>query len=88
MFGPGFFWTLGSLSGAASVALGAFGAHGLKSRISDPQRLATWSTAAQYQACFFPLFCFTLRSLYRKKKKKHPELSFSSLSLSLLRISH
>jgi len=43
------FWTVGCLSGAASVMLGAFGAHGLKSRISDPSRLANWSTAAQYQ---------------------------------------
>lgn len=43
------FWTVGCLSGAASVMLGAFGAHGLKSRINDPARLANWSTAAQYQ---------------------------------------
>lgn len=29
--------------------LGAFGAHGLKKRIADPQRIANWSTAAHYQ---------------------------------------
>lgn len=40
---------VGALFGATAVALGAFGAHGLKRRISDPQKLATWSTAAQYQ---------------------------------------
>ncbi|KAH7110837.1 hypothetical protein B0J11DRAFT_586042 [Dendryphion nanum] len=43
------FWTIGCLYGASSVALGAFGAHGLKKRISDPARIANWSTAAQYQ---------------------------------------
>ncbi|CCU82200.1 unnamed protein product [Blumeria hordei] len=43
------YWTIGSLYGASSVAFGAFGAHGLKKRISDPTKLASWSTAAQYQ---------------------------------------
>eukprot|EP00808_Paulinella_micropora_P010505 g39608.t1 len=35
--------------GAAGVALGAFGAHGLKKRISDPALLKTWDTAVHYQ---------------------------------------
>ncbi|PSK60640.1 UPF0382 membrane protein [Elsinoe australis] len=43
------FWALGSLFGASGVAIGAFGAHGLKKRISDPSKLANWNTAAQYQ---------------------------------------
>ncbi|KAK3669833.1 hypothetical protein LTR78_010291 [Recurvomyces mirabilis] len=43
------FWYIGCLSGASSVMLGAFGAHGLKSRIDNPARLANWHTAAQYQ---------------------------------------
>ncbi|KAF9741050.1 hypothetical protein PMIN01_00589 [Paraphaeosphaeria minitans] len=43
------FWTIGTLYGATSVAIGAFGAHGLKKRIADPQRITNWSTAAQYQ---------------------------------------
>ncbi|KAH9827475.1 DUF423-domain-containing protein [Teratosphaeria destructans] len=42
-------WTTGCLLGASSVMLGAFGAHGLKTRIQDPQRIANWGTAAQYQ---------------------------------------
>ncbi|KEF53103.1 uncharacterized protein A1O9_11011 [Exophiala aquamarina CBS 119918] len=42
-------WQIGCLYGAASVAFGAFGAHGLRKRISDPQKLANWSTAAHYQ---------------------------------------
>ncbi|RMY43816.1 hypothetical protein D0865_10984 [Hortaea werneckii] len=43
------FWMTGCLYGASSVMLGAFGAHGLKSRISDPARIANWGTAAHYQ---------------------------------------
>lgn len=43
------FWTVGCLYGASSVMLGAFGAHGLKKRISDPTKLTNWSTAAHYQ---------------------------------------
>jgi uncharacterized membrane protein YgdD (TMEM256/DUF423 family) len=46
---PGPFWTIGCLYGASSVLLGAFGAHGLKKRIADPQKLANWGTASQYQ---------------------------------------
>jgi hypothetical protein len=45
------FWTIGCIYGATSVALGAFGAHGLKKRIADPARLQNWGTAAQYQVC-------------------------------------
>ncbi|KAF2221945.1 hypothetical protein BDZ85DRAFT_283077 [Elsinoe ampelina] len=43
------FWTIGCIYGASAVTLGAFGAHGLKKRISDPSKLANWNTAAQYQ---------------------------------------
>ncbi|KAH5398489.1 hypothetical protein HBI46_245510, partial [Parastagonospora nodorum] len=46
------FWTIGTLFGASSVMLGAFGAHGLKKRIADPARIANWGTAAQYQVSF------------------------------------
>ncbi|GAB7349789.1 hypothetical protein MBLNU459_g0506t1 [Dothideomycetes sp. NU459] len=42
-------WTVGCIYGATSVALGAFGAHGLKKRIADPSKLANWNTAAHYQ---------------------------------------
>jgi hypothetical protein len=42
-------WKLGALYGAAAVALGAFGAHGLKDHVSDPHKLANWATAAHYQ---------------------------------------
>ena len=42
-------FTLSTIYGASSVLLGAFGAHGLKKRISDPAKIANWSTAAHYQ---------------------------------------
>lgn len=43
------FFTLSTVYGASSVVLGAFGAHALKRQISDPSRIANWSTAAHYQ---------------------------------------
>lgn len=36
----------GAISGALAVALGAFGAHGLKTTLGDD--LATWQTASHY----------------------------------------
>jgi uncharacterized membrane protein YgdD (TMEM256/DUF423 family) len=36
-----------ALLGAAGVALGAFGAHGLRARL-DAQQLAVWETAVKY----------------------------------------
>jgi len=41
------FLTLGALAGATAVALGAFGAHALRSRLS-PDLLAVYQTAVQY----------------------------------------
>ncbi|KAJ1647917.1 hypothetical protein LPJ64_000729 [Coemansia asiatica] len=38
-----------ALLGASGVALGAFGAHGLKNKISDPEKIRTWETASRYQ---------------------------------------
>jgi uncharacterized membrane protein YgdD (TMEM256/DUF423 family) len=37
---------IGAVSAALAVGLGAFGAHGLKNRIQDPNLLKTWDTAA------------------------------------------
>ncbi len=45
---PASLWmTLGAVGGLLTVALGAFGAHGLKGRV-DPVLLANWNTAADY----------------------------------------
>jgi len=38
---------LGALNGALAVSFGAFGAHGLKSRVDDSM-LTVWSTASEY----------------------------------------
>ncbi len=42
------FFTLGSVFGALGVALGAFGAHTLKDRLTE-DALSTYETAARYQ---------------------------------------
>jgi uncharacterized membrane protein YgdD (TMEM256/DUF423 family) len=42
------FFILGSLSGGMAVALGAFAAHGLRSRLT-PDLLANFETGARYQ---------------------------------------
>lgn len=39
---------LGALSGAVTVALGAFGAHALEERVT-PDKLAIWETGVHYQ---------------------------------------
>jgi uncharacterized membrane protein YgdD (TMEM256/DUF423 family) len=43
-----FFISCGAVSAAVSVILGAFGAHGLKTRLT-PEVLATFETGVQYQ---------------------------------------
>jgi len=42
------FLLLGGFCGASGVALGAFGAHGLRARLT-PERLQTFETATRYQ---------------------------------------
>ena len=42
---------LGAFSGAAAVALGAFGAHGLKNHVTDPNMLKNWDTAGKSIFC-------------------------------------
>ncbi len=43
-----FFFLLGSISGGLAVALGAFGAHALKARLT-PDLLTTFETGVRYQ---------------------------------------
>ncbi len=43
----GFFFSLGAVLGALGVAAGAFGAHGLKARLS-PEMLAAFETGVRY----------------------------------------
>jgi uncharacterized membrane protein YgdD (TMEM256/DUF423 family) len=42
------FWSLGALSACLAVAAGAFGAHGLRARLT-PELLAVFETGARYQ---------------------------------------
>ncbi len=42
-------FALGAVLGGIAVAAGAFGAHGLRSRVAA-ELLATWETAVRYQA--------------------------------------
>ncbi len=44
---PKLILTAGALAGFLGVALGAFGAHGLKSRVAE-DLLAVWNTGVQY----------------------------------------
>ena len=49
MFGRGSGWfAVGAVAGAVGVALGAFGAHGLKTRV-DADLLAVFETGVRYQ---------------------------------------
>lgn len=63
-----FFLITGSLLGALSVALGAFGAHSLK-KIVSPEAVATFETAVRYQ--FYHTFALLLIAvLYEKFTNK------------------
>ncbi|HEY0929597.1 MAG TPA: DUF423 domain-containing protein [Gemmatimonas sp.] len=42
------FFMIGALSGAISVAAGAFGSHGLRAKL-EPRQLEVFETAARYQ---------------------------------------
>lgn len=48
--------------GASSVLFGAFGAHGLKNRVSDASRLQNWSTASHYQMLHSVMILISARS--------------------------
>ena len=63
-----FFLMAGSLLGALSVALGAFGAHSLK-KIVSPEAVATFETGVRYQ--FYHTFALLLVAvLYEKFPNK------------------
>ncbi|MGV3766489.1 MAG: DUF423 domain-containing protein [Chitinophagaceae bacterium] len=58
------FLTLASLLGALSVALGAFGAHGLK-KIVPAETVSTFQTGVQYQ--FYHTFALFLAAILYKE---------------------
>jgi uncharacterized membrane protein YgdD (TMEM256/DUF423 family) len=41
-------WRIAGVVGAIGVGLGAFGAHGLQDRVTDPHLLEVWKTGAHY----------------------------------------
>lgn len=61
---PKVWLAVAALSGALAVILGAFGAHGLRERLS-PESLASWQTAVQYHlvhsAALLALALYALR---------------------------
>lgn len=59
------FLLLGSISGIISVAIGAFGAHGLKDYLTKTDRLETFETAVKYQ--FYHTFALVLVALLLDK---------------------
>lgn len=58
------FLSVGALMGALAVALGAFGAHGLK-KIATPETVATFQTGVQYQ--FYHAFALILTAIVFEK---------------------
>ena len=77
-----FFLITGSLLGALSVALGAFGAHSLK-RIVSPEAVATFETGVRYQ--FYHTFALLLIAvLYEKFSNKWLVWAGNSFLLGIL----
>lgn len=62
------FLRIGGLLAALSVAVGAFGAHGLKNFVADPVLLDTFETAVRYQ--FYHTFAILLVAILLHFKKK------------------
>ena len=50
-------WRLAGILGALGVALGAFGAHGLRNTVSDPHLMEVWETAAKYHLLHVLALC-------------------------------
>lgn len=59
------FILIGAMFGALSVAIGAFGAHGLKSMLETAGRTDTFETAVKYQ--FYHTFAILLVGLLLQK---------------------
>lgn len=72
------FLLLGSISGIIAVAIGAFGAHGLKDFLTKTGRLETFETAVKYQ--FYHTFAILIVALlldkYNNKLLQYSGYSF------------
>ena len=67
--------------GALAVAIGAFGAHGLKNLI-DPSSLAIWQKGVEYQ--FYHTFALLYLSTFARYKNKLIGLSFMFFTSGIL----
>jgi uncharacterized membrane protein YgdD (TMEM256/DUF423 family) len=69
---------ISALLGALGVALGAFGAHGLKTVLENNQTLSVWQTASQYHLLHaVVLLCLSW-------KKSPPAGAFWAMTLGVL----
>jgi uncharacterized membrane protein YgdD (TMEM256/DUF423 family) len=86
-------WLLaGALLGGLSVALGAFGAHALESRLKEPdgtltmqaeRKIANWETATRYQM-FHALALLGIGSLYDRRRSNWLQLSGAAMTAGTL----
>lgn len=67
--------------GALAVALGAFGAHGLKNLI-DPSSLAIWQKGVEYQ--FYHTFALLYLSTFARYKNKLIGLAFMFFTAGII----
>ena len=74
--------SIGTLLGGAAVALGAFGAHGLK-KIVEPDTVSTFQTGVQYQM-YHALALIAVAILFEKFPNKLLRWSGRSFSFGIL----
>lgn len=72
---------IAALFGMLAVVLGAFGAHGLRDRIT-PTELDNWKTAVNYQ--FYHTFALLFLSLVAKTSSRLVTFSFIAFSLGII----
>ena len=70
--------TLGAISGFIAVAAGAFGAHGLKARLS-PDMLATFEVGARYQ--MYHAILLVLIGIFAQSRSESQSLGVSAILL-------
>lgn len=70
--------TVAALSGLTAVALGAFGSHGLKTRVSEAS-LGVWQTAVQYH--FFHTLLLLAVAILLQRSAPSPWLTASGALL-------
>jgi len=70
-----------SLFGILAVILGAFGAHGLKTRIS-PDEIGTWETAVQYH--FYHVFALLFLSTFSRVRSRLINIAYWFFTFGIL----